>query len=253
MMRFSSDSKTLVILSGSTFDNRYTVYVVRLDGDKAFGEVNFVISQTSGDTVVHEAKQIDVCYERKEFYITCGAWWAFRLYTFDFEGNFKDTKLEARAVSVSPDQKLLAYSHSSNHIHLKRLATGENLGAIKTTALATAIEWFPDGTKIVVAIPRAIIAYDVYTFDEIFRIENEEDSEGVRAEIVSHWSKLQMISGLYLVFEDKSGKLKVYDVKYDKIQAVTDPIAHEGTRLKFGGDDFHSTSAWGIANYNMFI
>ena len=57
MMRFSSDSKALVILSGSTFASRYTVLVIRLeDGDKAFGEATFVVSETTGDTAVHEAK-----------------------------------------------------------------------------------------------------------------------------------------------------------------------------------------------------
>jgi hypothetical protein len=90
-MIFSSDSKTFVILSGSTFDEEYTVLIYRLENDEAFIEANFKVTETTKDSFVHEAKNIDVCYEKKEFYLQCGAHWALRLYTYDFAGNLKHT------------------------------------------------------------------------------------------------------------------------------------------------------------------
>lgn len=61
------------------------------------------------------------------------------------------------------------------------------------------------------------------------------------------------MNDLYVVFEDKQACLRVYDIAYGLIRAKTEPIELRSIQLKFGGDPFDSTSAWGLCNYNMFV
>jgi hypothetical protein len=100
------------------------------------------------------------------------------------------------------------------------------LGQIKAEGYVRAIEWFSDSSKVIVATPRRIACYNVYTYEELWTIENESETEGAKPETTSAWSKLQLVADLYLVFEDKQGLLQVYDITYKKVRAKTESIAH---------------------------
>lgn len=113
LMNFSADSSALVCVQGTDQPQVFNIILIKLYGHP-LDRIVVVPCKVAEDYPI----QIDASLSKKEIYMISKSETASRLHIYDFDRRLKKSINDARALSVSTDEKILAYATASKEIKM---------------------------------------------------------------------------------------------------------------------------------------
>lgn len=113
-MNFSADSSSLVCVQGTEYEKTFNIVLIRVGagfGDKVVCIPNLRIGE---DYITH----IDASLTKKEIYLISKSDTSSCLHIYGFDRKCRKTIRDVNAFCVSSDEKVLAYTNSSNKLNM---------------------------------------------------------------------------------------------------------------------------------------
>ena len=107
-MNFSADSSSLVCVQGTEEPQVFNIVLIKVEA-KPLEQIIVVPCKISEDYPI----QIDASLTKKEIYMICKSENSSNLHVYGFDRKIKKTIRDAIALSVSTDEKILAYSNTA--------------------------------------------------------------------------------------------------------------------------------------------
>ena len=112
-MNFSSDSSSLVCVQGTSEPQVFNIVLIRM-GHRPEGQITVVPCKIAEDYPV----QIDASMTKQEIYMVSKTDNSSNLHVYGFDRKVKKTIRDATALSVTTDEKVLAYANTSQQVNM---------------------------------------------------------------------------------------------------------------------------------------